>query len=111
MLIPLGLQAVTDELPVFASPNDPTRPFNSIRKGLGRAGQRVLSQHVHPHMLRHSYATHLVNAEVHPFVTRDLMGHKRLDTTLRYYHDSPEARRKAAVTLTAHRKAAAGETA
>jgi integrase len=105
------LRADAGKLPVFASPTDPTRPFNSIRKGLGRAGQRVLGQHVHPHMLRHSYATHLVNAEVHPFVTRDLMGHKRLDTTLRYYHDSPEARRKAAVTLTAHRKAAAGETA
>ena len=100
------LRVNVDELPVFASPTDPTRPFNSIRKGLSRAGWRALGQHVHPHMLRHSYATHLVNADIHPFVARDLMGHERLETTLRYYHDSPEARRKAATTLAAHRKAA-----
>jgi len=95
-----------DSLPVFPSRTDPTRPFDSIRKGLARAGERAIGQHVHPHMLRHSYATHLVNADVHPFVARDLMGHKRLETTLRYYHDSPEARRKAGAALTAHRKAA-----
>jgi integrase/recombinase XerD len=39
---------------------------------------------MHPHALRHHYATRLVRAGVDIFTLQKLMGHKRADTTQRY---------------------------
>lgn len=96
------IMADIGEMPVFIS-SDPAKPFNSIRKGLSTAGKEAGVGHVHPHMLRHTFGTHLVNAEVHPFLARDLMGHKKLETTLRYYHSNAGQFRKAMEALEARR--------
>jgi site-specific recombinase XerD len=43
------------------------------------------------HTLRHSYATHLLEAGVPLTVLQQQLGHKDIETTLRYVHLSREA--------------------
>ncbi len=38
------------------------------------------------HTLRHSYATHLLEAGVNPRVVQRYMGHSNLETTIAYFH-------------------------
>jgi site-specific recombinase XerD len=48
-----------------------------------------------PHMLRHSFATHLARSGVQITELADLMGHKEIKTTHQYMHSSPETLRAA----------------
>lgn len=49
----------------------------------------------HPHLLRHSKATHLVNAGVNIYNVRDFLGHSSIATTQVYLASNPEVTRKA----------------
>ncbi|MCA9653087.1 MAG: site-specific integrase, partial [Myxococcales bacterium] len=59
-----------------------------------KAGLRRIGWHV----LRHTYASHLVMHGAKLIEVKDLLGHASLEMTMRYAHLSPEAR-KAAVEL------------
>jgi site-specific recombinase XerD len=55
------------------------------------AGSRALiPQDVHPHLLRHSRATHLLNAGMDLHTLSLMLGHANIQTTTIYLHTATE---------------------
>ncbi|MFA7112016.1 MAG: tyrosine-type recombinase/integrase [Sphaerochaeta sp.] len=65
------------------------RSISTIRKMCYAIGEKVKVD-FHPHLLRHTYATELVDKEVPLEVVKLLLGHSRMDTTLIYAFVRPE---------------------
>jgi len=67
-----------------------------IRWIINQYGDRSgLGKHIHPHALRHSFATHLVNSGCDVRVVQELLGHASISTTQRYTHLDMEHLRQA----------------
>jgi len=80
----------------------------SVQSILQEYADRVgLDRRVHPHMLRHTFATHLLDGGADLRVVQELLGHASLSSTQIYTHVSKAQARK--VYLAAHPLAQEGE--
>lgn len=77
---------------LFASSRAPYLPMGprSIQKTVAQLGKRLLtSRHVHPHLMRHTFASAALNGGMDLTVIQHLLGHADPKTTLIYAELSP----------------------
>ncbi len=101
-VIPLGTQAaraIEAWLPVravLAQPGEPALFLNRSGRRIGPrtvqtalktlAAKRGLTTHVHPHVLRHSFASHVLQSSGDLRAVQELLGHASISTTQVYTH-------------------------
>lgn len=93
---------LSGDMPMFANTNGKRMTRQGvgyiIKKYAGVAEKSmpgIIDANPHPHILRHSKASHLVDNGVNIYNVRDFLGHESVATTQIYITSNPEVTRKA----------------
>ncbi|MDO9322975.1 MAG: tyrosine recombinase XerC [Pseudomonas sp.] len=84
--LPLRALANPADGAVFISQQGRRLGPRAIQLRVQQAGVRELGQHLHPHMLRHSFASHLLESSQDLRAVQELLGHADIATTQIYTH-------------------------
>jgi integrase/recombinase XerC len=101
-LLPIGTKAIaalnswlqqrikntpTSELAVFVTTRGKRLGKRSVELRLALwCKKKGIAEHIHPHMLRHSFASHLLEASQDLRAVQELLGHSNISTTQIYTH-------------------------
>jgi len=80
-----GLASPVDDA-LFISKRGERLGQQAIRLRVQAAGQRELGQRLHPHMLRHSFASHVLESSQDLRAVQEMLGHADISTTQIYTH-------------------------
>lgn len=84
--LPLRALAKPVDGAVFISQQGRRLGPRAIQLRVRQAGVRELGQHLHPHMLRHSFASHMLESSQDLRAVQELLGHADIATTQIYTH-------------------------
>ena len=83
----LNCRANSQAEALFISAKGSRLSRRSVQLRLERWGKKIgLQEHVHPHMLRHSFASHLLESSQDIRAVQELLGHSDVSTTQIYTH-------------------------
>ena len=84
--LPLRALANPEDDAVFVSQRGRRLGPRAIQLRVKAAGERELGQNLHPHMLRYSFASHLLESSQDLRAVQELLGHADIKTTQIYTH-------------------------
>ena len=91
----LKMEGIEGNGALFISRRGKPISVEGVRWIISRYTQHLgLGKNIHPHTLRHSFATHLVNSGCDVRVVQEMLGHSSLSTTQRYTHVNIENLKK-----------------